>query len=361
MASPAGGFSRARSPRVAPLGVMPGVFDSIAAAATPIGPTDRVLVTVFLNGGNDHLNTLIPAESGAYQAARGSLAVAVDGSTAVGGGLHLHPNLSRLKTRFDSGQVALIRGAGEATNDHSHFTSTATWFAGVQGQPNPTGWLGRYADGIGLDGVGMVSIGWGGVPMLLRGNSASAVGLPPNGSLFGADRSENWGAFRDRSRQRLWHRRYWRSVRRRGRHLVSRRSRHRIADSAGLRRGAIRGGSRPRARVGRAGDQPRSRHPYRQRLARGLRQSRQSAARSRRFDGRTRRRHRRVLREPLTDVRRADSDDGVLRIRPPSRRQRLIRHRSRHRWSDDVHQPPAPPGDCTVSSHRSPTSTVEVT
>lgn len=177
------------------LGVMPGVFDSIAAAATPIGPTDRVLVTVFLNGGNDHLNTLIPAESGAYQAARGSLAVAVDGSTAVGGGLHLHPNLSRLKTRFDSGQVALIRGAGEATNDHSHFTSTATWFAGVQGQPNPTGWLGRYADGIGLDGVGMVSIGWGGVPMLLRGNSASAVGLPPNGSLFGADRSENWERF----------------------------------------------------------------------------------------------------------------------------------------------------------------------
>ncbi len=174
------------------IGMAPGVFDSIAAAATPLAPGDRVLVTVFLNGGNDALSSLVPAENGAYQSARGSLAVAVDGSTAVGGGMHLHPNLARLKTRFDSGQVALIQGTGEASDDHSHFTSTATWFAGVQGVANPTGWLGRYADGIGLDGVGMVSIGWGGIPMLLRGNTVGAVGLPPSGTLFGADRSEAW-------------------------------------------------------------------------------------------------------------------------------------------------------------------------
>ena len=174
------------------LGMMPSVFDSIAAAATPLGPSDRVLVTVFLNGGNDHLNTIVPADDGAYQAARGSLAVAVNGSHSVGNGLYLHPNLSRLKTRFDAGQVALIEGVGEANDDHSHFTSTATWFAGIPAVPNPTGWLGRYGDGMGLDGVGMVHIGWGGIPMLLKGNASSAVGLPPNGNLFGADRSEGW-------------------------------------------------------------------------------------------------------------------------------------------------------------------------
>ena len=172
--------------------MMPGVFDSIAAAATPLGASDRILVSVFLNGGNDHLNMLVPADDGAYQSARGSLAVAVDGSNSVGNGLYMHPNLDRLKARFDSGQVALIEGAGEAGDDHSHFTSMATWFAGIPALPNPTGWLGRYGDGMGLDGVGMVHIGWGGIPMLLRGNSASAVGLPPNGTLFGADRSENW-------------------------------------------------------------------------------------------------------------------------------------------------------------------------
>jgi uncharacterized protein (DUF1501 family) len=174
------------------VGMLPGVFDSIAAAATPLGLNDRVLVTVFLNGGNDHLNTLVPAGDGAYQSARGGLAVAVDGSTDVGNGLHLHPNLSRLKARYDSGQVALIKGVGEAGDDHSHFSSMATWFAGVAGQANPTGWLGRYADGMGLDSLGMVHIGWGGIPMLLRGAQSSAVGLPPSGALFGADRSEDW-------------------------------------------------------------------------------------------------------------------------------------------------------------------------
>ena len=174
------------------LGMMPGVFDSIAAAATPLAPSDRVLVTVFLNGGNDHLNTIVPADDGAYHAARGGLAVAVDGSHSVGNGLYLHPNLSRLKARFDSGQVALIEGVGEESDDHSHFTSTATWFAAIPALPNPTGWLGRYGDGMGLDGVGMVHIGWGGIPMLLRGSEASAVGLPPNGNLFGASREEAW-------------------------------------------------------------------------------------------------------------------------------------------------------------------------
>ena len=60
------------------LTLTPGLLDEIAAASTPLAPTERILVTVFLNGGNDHLNTLIPAENGAYHDARGSLAVSVD-------------------------------------------------------------------------------------------------------------------------------------------------------------------------------------------------------------------------------------------------------------------------------------------
>ena len=175
------------------VGMMPGVFDSIAAAATPLAPNERVLVTVFLAGGNDHLNTLVPAENGAYQSSRsGAMRVDVDASNAVGDGLYLHPNMPRLKTRFDAGQVAFIRGVGEASDDRSHFTSMATWFSGFQGLPNPTGWLGRYADGVGLDGVGVVTVGWGGIPMLMRGSTFSGVGLPPSGNLLGSDRSEAW-------------------------------------------------------------------------------------------------------------------------------------------------------------------------
>ncbi len=169
-----------------------GIFGGVAGAATPLSTGQNILVTVFLNGGNDHLNTLVPAESGAYQSARGNLAVGVNGSTSVGEGLHLHPNMTGLKSRFDAGQVAFIRGVGEASDDHSHFTSMATWMSGVQNQAQPTGWLGRYQDGSGLGNLGSVAIGWSGVPLTLQGVNSMAVALPPSGSLFGADRSERW-------------------------------------------------------------------------------------------------------------------------------------------------------------------------
>ena len=174
------------------LSLTTSAFDSLAAAATPLASTDRILVTVFLNGGNDHLNTLVPADDGAYHDARGSLAVSVGSANSVGEGLYLHPNLSRLKTRYDAGQVALIRGVGESSDDHSHFTSMATWMSGIQNMIPPTGWLGRYAEGKGLGTLGSVAIGWNGVPLTLRGPSTSAVALPPGGGLFGADRSEAW-------------------------------------------------------------------------------------------------------------------------------------------------------------------------
>jgi len=172
--------------------IAPGIFGGIAGAATPLGAGQKILVTVFLNGGNDHLNQLIPAGDGAYQSARGSLAVSVDGSTGVGEGLHLHPNMPGLKSRFDSGQVAFVRGVGEPTNDHSHFTSMATWMSGMQGQVQPTGWLGRYQDDAGLDSLGSVAIGWSGVPLTLQGANSTTVALPPNGSLFGSNRSDRW-------------------------------------------------------------------------------------------------------------------------------------------------------------------------
>ncbi|MDG1410457.1 MAG: S-layer homology domain-containing protein [Acidimicrobiales bacterium] len=173
--------------------VAPGLFGGVAGSAAPLGPGQNILVTVMLSGGNDHLNTLIPAENGAYQSARGGLAVSVDGSTSVGEGLHLHPNLAGLKSRFDAGQVAFIRGVGESTDDHSHFTSMATWMSGNQNQvQSTTGWLGRYQDGAGLDSLGSVAIGWSGVPLTLQGVNSKAVSLSTSGSLFGADRAEPW-------------------------------------------------------------------------------------------------------------------------------------------------------------------------
>ena len=46
-----------------------------AFAAAPIGPTDGILITLMLYGGNDGLNTVVPYGNGLYYSQRGNIAV----------------------------------------------------------------------------------------------------------------------------------------------------------------------------------------------------------------------------------------------------------------------------------------------
>ncbi|MFT5202221.1 MAG: hypothetical protein ACI9C1_001607 [Candidatus Aldehydirespiratoraceae bacterium] len=174
------------------LSVMPSWMDGIAAAATPIASSDRIIVSLFLGGGNDALNTLIPAENDAYRAARAGMRYEVGAGSgelsaaqSVGDGLYLNPRMPALKARFDAGQVAFVQGIGEETNDHSHFTSTATWMAGIPSMAAPSGWLARFAQQHSLGEFGVVSVG-AGAPLLLRGANHSPVVMPSHGGLFGS-------------------------------------------------------------------------------------------------------------------------------------------------------------------------------
>lgn len=169
---------------------LPWLLDATrAAAGPPLGPNERILVTVMMGGGNDGLNTLIPLEDGNYHDLRGAMAVTeTEGATLVGEGLYLHPNLARLRARYDRGDVAIVRGVGEVGLDHSHFICMAKWMAGqTAGIVGVSGWLGRYLDGRGADGFGGVSIGDHGVPLHLRRVNGSSIGLPTYPDLFGSD------------------------------------------------------------------------------------------------------------------------------------------------------------------------------
>ena len=56
-----------------------------------------------------------------------------------------------MKTRYDQGNVAVVQGVGYRPADLSHFTSMGIWMNGWGGgsQPGgPTGWIGRYLDGL---------------------------------------------------------------------------------------------------------------------------------------------------------------------------------------------------------------------
>lgn len=159
-----------------------------SAEAAPLGPDERILVTILLSGGNDGLNTLVPLEDGRYRRARGDLAIRERGAHPVGEGLYLHPNLRRLAGRYGDGDVAIVRGVGDSLDDRSHFVNLARWMAGTSaGAPWYTGWLGRYLDGLGADDLSGVSIGYSGSPLVIARRRGGSTSIPPFGGLFGMD------------------------------------------------------------------------------------------------------------------------------------------------------------------------------
>ncbi|MEQ1872100.1 MAG: DUF1501 domain-containing protein [Ilumatobacteraceae bacterium] len=159
-----------------------------AWAATPIGPTEGVLVNIVLFGGNDGLNTVVPYTNGTYYDRRGSVAIQPAQVLPLDGTWGLHPNLPYLKQLWDAGWVGIVHGVGYPNADLSHFTSMATWMHGRFGGGAPSsGWAGRWLDGqpSASAEMALATIGWS-VPLHLQGASRRGLGIPPNGDLFGA-------------------------------------------------------------------------------------------------------------------------------------------------------------------------------
>ena len=167
-------------------------FDRLAAAATPVGAAEGILVVIHLGGGNDGLNTVVPIGDSSYRSLRGSLAITNPLPLSITFGLH--PSLPGLKSRFDAGKVAVIHGVGQSTvSDLSHFSSTASWMAGTAGSSRTTGWLGRWLDGVSESEQGLRCVTTGSsIPLHLVGQRSQVTGLDVGGDLFGADRSEPW-------------------------------------------------------------------------------------------------------------------------------------------------------------------------
>ncbi|MEV6611949.1 DUF1501 domain-containing protein [Kutzneria sp. NPDC051319] len=151
-----------------------------AATSDPLSPDDGVLVVCTLYGGNDGLNTVIPAADPAYQKARPDLAYQPHEVLDLGDGLGLNPGMKGLKKLWDDKRLAVVRGVGYPKPDHSHFRSMAIWQTASPDSPQPTGWLGRWLDVTGDDPLRAVSIEPV-LPPLMAGQRAAGATLPVTG------------------------------------------------------------------------------------------------------------------------------------------------------------------------------------
>ena len=164
---------------------------SSAEAAYAQAPNAPILVSVFLPGGCDLLDTIVPLHQyGRYADLRPRIK---QGSPPElrGTGLGVHPALTSgvnggVKGLFDAGKIGLMPGIDYSNPDLSHFHSRHFWETGLVTPKSATGWLGRLLDRTGsrdnpLQGVSMSgSLS----PVLRAGEAPVAAVSSPNDAQF---------------------------------------------------------------------------------------------------------------------------------------------------------------------------------
>ncbi|WP_235297934.1 DUF1501 domain-containing protein [Portibacter marinus] len=126
-------------------------ISSIARSARSAGigeESDRVLVLVQLNGGNDGLATIFPMNSyDALANVRSNIIVPEGDLLDFESTLKWHPSLSGFKSLYENAQMNIIQNVGYPQQNRSHFRSTDIWNTGSSfDEFKQTGWLGRYLD-----------------------------------------------------------------------------------------------------------------------------------------------------------------------------------------------------------------------
>ncbi len=165
----------------------------------------KALVCVFMAGGNDGNNLVVPTsttEYNQYSTARSSagLAIAQDAllpvvPPSIGSGFGLHPSLAELHALWDSQQLSVVCNVGPLvvplTRDQylagaprpyqlfSHSDQVAQWQTAISDRVGQTGWGGRTADRFDLPSSGfpMITALSGGI--FTRGQTSTPLSIAP--------------------------------------------------------------------------------------------------------------------------------------------------------------------------------------
>jgi uncharacterized protein (DUF1501 family) len=177
-----------------------------ALASPPSGSGYRALVCIFLFGGNDSNNTVIPLDDYAlYSAVRGGSGIDIPQAdllpispASAGRQFGLHPALTELHSLWLNKELAIVCNAGTLTNPLTHASYLAgaqrpyqlfshsdqqnQWQTAYATNPLGTGWAGRVVDqtsAISSDGRFPVIASVAGVTVFSTGANTSPIVLSP--------------------------------------------------------------------------------------------------------------------------------------------------------------------------------------
>ena len=172
----------------------------------------KALVCIFLTGGNDGNNTVVPIDNvgyANYASVRGTLALpqaSLVGLTEIGSTtprFGLHPGLTSWQSIWNDGRLAVQMNTGtlmrpmtkaqflasvsdRPLNLFSHSDQQHQWQSAISGTPSNTGWAGRIADQLGAVNAGSfvpTAITTTGNNLFVTGQTSRALAVPVSGSF----------------------------------------------------------------------------------------------------------------------------------------------------------------------------------
>lgn len=108
--------------------------------------TDRVLIIIQQNGGNDGLNTIFPFDQyDNLKAARTNMLMPVTSILKLNDKTGIHPAMEGVYNLFKDGKAGVIQSVGYPSFNYSHFRATDIWLTASDADEYlESGWAGRY-------------------------------------------------------------------------------------------------------------------------------------------------------------------------------------------------------------------------
>ena len=128
----------------APLIGLPWQMAGASAANTNMHAESRLLVLVYLKGGNDSYNTFVPFTNERYAKLRPTIALKRDQVIKITDQHGLHPAMIALTPLWESRELAIVQGIGQQEITNQHYRDLEMQFTGASlDQYYTDGWLTR--------------------------------------------------------------------------------------------------------------------------------------------------------------------------------------------------------------------------